>query len=159
MGLSTDALAGRVEVVVSAGSAAWPEPEFFSGRQRVGGFAAVARAGRRPHPGVSGRQPDRRRKKNFGTARGFKQSCSGLQLKFKYWIVVIVNGGALLWISLVLSTRSAVYVPYKPVGRACMFLVEKMDKNRRRVKSRGSAQSVPVDMQTVIHSTETITIW
>jgi hypothetical protein len=29
MGLSTDALAGRVEVVVSAGLAARPEPEFF----------------------------------------------------------------------------------------------------------------------------------
>jgi hypothetical protein len=29
MGLSTDGLAGRVEVVVWAGSVAWPEPDFF----------------------------------------------------------------------------------------------------------------------------------
>jgi hypothetical protein len=40
-----------------------------------------------------------------------------------------------------------------------MCQVEKMDKNPRRVKNRGSAQSLPVDMQTVIHSTKTMTIW
>jgi hypothetical protein len=73
--------------------------------------------------------------------------------------VVIVNGGAHLWISRVLSTRSTVYSPYKPVGLPCMCLVEKMDKKSRCAKSPVSAHSVPVDMQKLIHSPEALTIW
>jgi hypothetical protein len=83
---------------------------------------------------------------------GFSNRSSGLQLKLIYKIVVIVNGGADLWISLVLSTRSGVYDPYKPVCCPCMCPVEKMDKIWHCAKKRVSAQSVPVDMQKLIHS-------
>jgi hypothetical protein len=76
--------------------------------------------------------------------------------KLVYRIVVVVNDGAHLWINPVYSTRSNVYLPHKPVGQPCMCLVEKMDKNPRRAKCRVFAQSVPVDMQKLIHSTSNL---
>lgn len=79
--------------------------------------------------------------------------------KYVYRIVVIVNGGAHLWISMVLSTRSGVYVPHKPVDLPCMCLVEKMDKKSRCAKSRVFAHFVPVDIQKLIHSYRSLTIW
>ena len=72
--------------------------------------------------------------------------------KLVYRIMVIVNDPLPLWINPVLSTRSGVYVPHKPVGRLCMCLVEKLDKIWRRGKKPRSSQSIPVDMQTLIHS-------
>jgi hypothetical protein len=71
--------------------------------------------------------------------------------KTVYKIVVIVNGGALLWINLVLSTRSAVYVQHKPVGCSCMAWVGKLDKNLIFSKNTPSSHSVPVDIHTLIH--------
>ena len=41
---------------------------------------------------------------------------------------------------------------HKPVGGFCMCLMEKLDKIFGLGKVPGSAQSVPVDMQTLIHS-------
>jgi hypothetical protein len=40
-----------------------------------------------------------------------------------------------------------------------MCLVEKMDKKSRCAKSPVFAQSVPVDMQKLIHSHEALPIW
>jgi hypothetical protein len=72
--------------------------------------------------------------------------------KLVYRMIVIVNGVPPLWISRVFSTGSGVYAPYKPVGCPCMCLVEKLDKNWDLGKSRRFAQSIPVDMQKLIHS-------
>jgi hypothetical protein len=91
-------------------------------------------------------------RENFWPNFEVRKASSGLQLKACLRIVVIVNGGTHLWISLVYSTRSGVYAPHKPVGCSCMCLVEKMDKNSRCAKRRVFAQSVPVDMQKLIHN-------
>jgi hypothetical protein len=72
--------------------------------------------------------------------------------KLVYRIVIVVNDPHPLWISQVLFTRSNVYVPHKAVRRPCMCLVEKLDKIRGRRKKQCSSQSVPVDMQTLIHN-------
>jgi hypothetical protein len=66
--------------------------------------------------------------------------------------VVVVNGAAHLWISPIFSTTSIVYVRRNPVGYRCVCLREKMDKNPDWAKNRRSPQSVPVDMQMLIHS-------
>jgi hypothetical protein len=63
----------------------------------------------------------------------------------------MVNVGPLLWISSLLSTRSAVYVPHKPVGCSCMAWVGKLDKNLIYSKTTFSSHSVPVDIHTIIH--------
>ena len=88
----------------------------------------------------------------FGRIGRFKKGRQVYKLKLVYKIVVIVNVGAHLWISLVFPTGSVVYAPHKPVGGACICQVEKMDKIRGGAKSRAFAQSVPVDMQKLIHS-------
>jgi hypothetical protein len=72
--------------------------------------------------------------------------------KLVYRIVVIVNDPLALWISQVLSTRSDVYGAHKAVGCLCMCLMEKLDKISGCAEKPGSSQSVPVDMQTLIHS-------
>lgn len=69
-----------------------------------------------------------------------------------YRMVVVVNDPHTLWINPVLLTRSNVYAPHKAVGHPCMCLVEKLDKIRPPSKKRASSQSVPVDMQTLIHN-------
>lgn len=71
--------------------------------------------------------------------------------KLVYRIVVVVNGAAHLWISQVFSTTSNVYVCRNPVGYRCVCLREKMNKNRGCTKTVRSPQSVPVDMQMLIH--------
>ena len=71
--------------------------------------------------------------------------------KLVYRIVVVVNGTPHLWISRILSTTSSVYVAVNPVGYRCVCLREKMDKNPGKTKSGRSPQSVPVDMQMLIH--------
>jgi hypothetical protein len=95
----------------------------------------------------------------FGQIGLFKIARQVYNQKLVYRIVVIVNVGAHLWITMVLPTRSAVYAPHKAVGRPCICQVEKMDKNRRCGKSRAFAQSVPVDMQKLIHSHVSFAIW
>jgi hypothetical protein len=71
--------------------------------------------------------------------------------KLVYRIVVVVNSTTHLWISRILSTTSSVYVVVNPVGYRCVCLREKMNKNPGRAKSGRSLQSVPVDMQMLIH--------
>jgi hypothetical protein len=74
------------------------------------------------------------------------------QQKFKYRIVVVVNVGTHLWINPVFSTRSSVYAQYKAVGCHCICGVSKLDKISACGKNHVFAQSVPVDMQMLIHS-------
>lgn len=69
-----------------------------------------------------------------------------------YRIVVIDNVGTHLWIKLVLSTRSNVYAQHKAVGCHCICRVSKLDKILVCGKNHVFAQSVPVDMQMLIHS-------
>jgi hypothetical protein len=89
---------------------------------------------------------------NFFSARpALKRGRQVYKQKLVYRMMVIVNGVPHLWISRVYSTGSGVYVPHKPVGCSCMCLVEKLDKNWDRGKSRRFAQSIPVDMQKLIH--------
>jgi hypothetical protein len=84
--------------------------------------------------------------------RAFKNARQVYKQKLVYRIVVIVNGTPHLWISQVLSTRSGVYGSHKPVGCPCICLKEKLDKIWPCAESRVFAQSVPVDMQKLIHS-------
>lgn len=88
----------------------------------------------------------------FDRVRFGKAAPQVYKQKLVYRIVVIVNDPYPLWISRLLFTRSNVYVPHKAVGRACMCLREKLDKISRLEQKPLSAQSVPVDMQTFIHS-------
>lgn len=64
----------------------------------------------------------------------------------------MVNVVAQLWIKPVLSTRSNVYAQHKAVGCHCICWVSKLDKNRGCCKNDVFAQSVPVDIQMLIHS-------
>jgi hypothetical protein len=98
-------------------------------------------------------------KKIFGKDRQNETHPQVYKQKLVYRIVVVVNEGAHLWISLLLSTRSGVYAPHKPVGLPCVCLREKMDKKSGCAKTACFAQSVPVDMQKLIHSASTLTIW
>lgn len=106
-------------------------------------------------PGVSLSEVE----KNFRRGRQHETAPQVYNQKQVYKIVVVVNGGTLLWISQVFPTRSGVYVAYKPVGLPCVCLREKMNKNSRRAKRARSAQSIPVDIQKLIHSCAALTIW
>lgn len=88
----------------------------------------------------------------FGRAAAFRAGRQVYNQTLVYRIMVIVNGGTLLWISRVFSTTSNVYGPYKPVGCSCMCLVAKLDKNPDCAKNRSSPHFVPVDIHTLIHS-------
>ena len=50
-----------------------------------------------------------------------------------YRMMIVVNVAILLWIRRILLTGSVVYVAHKAVGRSCMFLEAKLDKNSPRV--------------------------
>ena len=65
--------------------------------------------------------------------------------------MVVVNTALILWIREFFSTTSGVYVGYKPVGRFCMRSTEKLDNFEPVRKSKGFAQSVPVDIHMLIH--------
>ena len=77
---------------------------------------------------------------------------SGLPLQLVYRIVVVVNACPFLWIRPFFSTTSGVYDTHKPVGCSCMCPLAKMDNNSSEDKSVASSQSVPVDMQKLIHN-------
>jgi hypothetical protein len=159
------AIGGQVGVVTWFGLAALPESEIFfeqeEGRQkreRAPVFAveaALCCRSRMCRWAIA--RPES--KKIFRRGRSLKRARQVYNQKLVYRIVVIVNGGPHLWIRRVLSTRSTVYAPHKPVGLPCIFQVEKMDKKLPCAKSPAFAQSVPVDMQKLIHSPETLTIW
>jgi hypothetical protein len=88
----------------------------------------------------------------FGRHATFNASPQVYTQKLVYRMIVVVNGGTLLWISRVLSTTSNVYGSHKAVRRSCMCLVAKLDKKRGCTKSLRSPHFVPVDIHTVIHS-------
>jgi len=84
--------------------------------------------------------------------RSLKKLYQVYQQKLVYRIVVIVNVDTHLWIKQVLSTRSSVYARHKAVGCHCICRVSKLDKILVCMKNHVFAQSVPVDMQMLIHS-------
>lgn len=88
----------------------------------------------------------------FGRTAVFEARRQVYNQKLVYRMMVIVNGGALLWISRVFSTTSNVYGSHKAVGWSCMCLVAKLDKNPGCAKNRSSSHFVPVDIHTLIHS-------
>ena len=90
-----------------------------------------------------------------GRAAAFETNPQVYNQKLVYRMMIVVNGGTLLWISRVLSTTSNVYGSHKPVGWSCMCLVAKLDKNRACAKSPSSSHFVPVDIHTLIHSPAT----
>jgi hypothetical protein len=74
-------------------------------------------------------------------------------------IVVVVNGPPQLWTSLLFSTTSSVYGPHKAVNGVCICQLAKLDKFLHRADTRAFAQSVPVDMQKLIHSPIALMFW
>jgi hypothetical protein len=88
----------------------------------------------------------------FDRTAAFGMTPQVYKQKLVYRMMIVVNGGTLLWISRVLSTTSIVYGSHKPVGWSCMCLEAKLDKNRACAKNRVSPHSVPVDIHTFIHS-------
>lgn len=64
----------------------------------------------------------------FGPCRIDRNASQVYKLKLKYRIVIVVNAGAHLWISQVLSTTSSAYAPYKRVVCPCMLGRQKLDK-------------------------------
>lgn len=163
MGLSTEqgglAFAGVIDAGNPARIVAGPESRNFFLAARcfgsIGSFTSVSGRSRKYSRASAWPKP----KIFFRRSGDSKTDPQVYTQKRVYRIVVIVNGGAHLWISRVLSTRSNVYGPHKPVGLPCMCLVEKMDKKSCCAKTGRFAQSVPVDMQTLIHSPETLPIW
>lgn len=91
-------------------------------------------------------------KKNVGRAAPFEARRQVYNQKLVYRMMVIVNGGTLLWISRVFSTTSNVYGSHKAVGWSCMCLEAKLDKKWEGAKNRCSSHVVPVDIHTLIHS-------
>jgi len=88
----------------------------------------------------------------FDRIAAFRTNPQVYKQKLVYRMMIVVNGGTLLWISRVLSTTSIVYGSHKPVGWSCMCLEAKLDKNRACAKNRVSPHFVPVDIHTFIHS-------
>nr|WP_314543833.1 hypothetical protein [uncultured Massilia sp.] len=133
-------LAGGVEVVGQASLPALSKPKNFqTGLAGVVDVDVLARLAGLPEPIF------------FFARAALARASQVYNQKLVYRIVVVVNGAPHLWISQVFSTTSNVYVRRNPVGYRCVCLREKMNKNPGCAKNGRSPQSVPVDMQMLIH--------
>jgi len=132
------------------------------GAGRSGGFLSWSARSGQVEPGSAAFHQQTRlptKKKIFQRSAS---STSGLQPKSVYKDSSSVNNCHFLWISLLTDKKSVVYARYKPVVWRCMFLVANLDKNRHRGKSRVFAQTVPVDIKKLIHTSPSgasFTIW
>lgn len=66
-------------------------------------------------------------------------------------LVVVVNACTFLWTSRLTAKKSAVYAQNKPVHYSAKFLMANLDKIFACEKTSTFAQTIPVDIQHVIH--------